>query len=193
MSVFVLASPELPRILEPRRPEGTPAEDQQVPGDDQGWGHSMGITTLRRRDYMRAVLAQAQAANDTTAPWRALDRDLGDAELHFDDEGDLLVELHREWLRVLVARLHRGRIVAQRTVADVRDLYDEVCADHPTLRRILDTHRANPALWEPTAREHAMLARIAGLVTEDTSVDAAADLGRAVISQRIPMQRGALV
>jgi hypothetical protein len=153
----------------------------------------MGITTLRRRDFMRAVLAQAQAENDATAPWRALDRALGGVDQHFDDEGDLLVELHREWLRVLVARLHRGQIVAQRTVANVRDLYDEVCAEHPTLRRILDTHRANPALWEPTAREHAMLARIAGLVTDDTSVDAAADLGRAVVTQRIPVQRGAFV
>ena len=151
----------------------------------------MGITTVRRRDFMRAVLAQAQAEGDTIAPWRSLDRRTGSVDEHFDDEGDLLVELHREWLRVLVARLHRGEIVAQRTVANVRDLYDEVCRDHPTLRRILDTHRANPALWEPTAREHAMLARIAGLVGEDTSVDAAADLGRAVVTQRIPMQRGA--
>ncbi len=148
----------------------------------------MGITTVRRRDFMRAVIVHAQAEGDTLAPWRALGGRAGGLDEHFDDEGDLLVELHREWLRVLVARLHRGHIVAQRTVANVRDLYDEVCREHPTLRRILDTHRANPALWEPTAREHAMLARIAGLVTEDTSVDAAADLGRAVVSQRIPVQ-----
>ena len=94
---------------------------------------------------MRAVLAQAQAEGDTIAPWRALDPRAGGVDQHFDDEGDLLVELHREWLRVLIARLHRGEIVAQRTVANVRDLYDEVCRDHPTLRRILDTHRANPA------------------------------------------------
>ncbi len=140
---------------------------------------------------MRAVLERAQAEGDTIAPWRAVDRRAGGVDQHFDDEGDLLVELHREWLRRLVGRLHRGEIVARRTVADVRDLYDEVAADHPTLRRILDTHRANPALWEPTAREHAMLARIAGLVKEDTCVDAAADLGRAVVTQRIPAQRGA--
>jgi hypothetical protein len=149
----------------------------------------MGITTVRRRDFMRAVLVQAQDRGDTVAPWRALG--LGGVEQHFDDEADLLVELHREWLRVLVGRLHRGGIVAQRTVANVRDLYDEVCRDHPTLRRILDTHQANPALWEPTAREHAMLARIAGLVQEGTSTEDAADLGRAVVSQRIPVQRGA--
>ena len=146
----------------------------------------MGITTLRRRDFMRAVLSSAQSTGDKIAPWHRV----GDVDLHFDDEADLLVELHREWLRLLVGRLHRGEIVPQRTAANVRDLYDEISADNPTLRGILDTHIANPALWEPTAREHAMLARIAGLVTDDTSVDAAADLGRAVVTQRIPVQRG---
>lgn len=138
---------------------------------------------------MRAVLVQARAQDDVVAPWRALG--LGGMEEHFDDEGDLLVELHREWLRVLVGRLHRGEIVAQRTVANVRDLYDEMCHEHPTLRRILDTHQANPALWEPTSREHALLARIAGLVPEGMSTEDAADLGRAVVNQRIPVQRGA--
>lgn len=138
---------------------------------------------------MRAVLVQARTQDDAVAPWRALG--LGGIEQHFDDEGDLLVELHREWLRVLVGRLHRGEIVAQRTVANVRDLYDEMCEAHPTLRRILDTHQANPALWEPTSREHAMLARIAGLVPEGMSNEDAADIGRAVVNQRIPVQRGA--
>ena len=149
----------------------------------------MGITTVRRRDFMRAVLVRARVEGDEVAPWRA--PGLGAIEQHFDDEGDLLVELHREWLRVLVARLHRGEIVAQRTIANVRDLYDEVGRDHPTLRRILDTHQANPALWEPTSREHAMLARIAGLVPEGMSTEDAADVGRALVTQRFPVQRGA--
>ena len=149
----------------------------------------MGNTTVRRRDFMRAVLVRAQHNTEAVAPWRA--DGLGGIEQHFDDEGDLLVELHRESLRLLVGRLHRGEIVARRTVADVRDLYDEVCRDHPTLRRILDAHHAQPALWEPTAREHAMLARIAGLVPDGMTTQDAADLGRAVVTQRIPVQRGA--
>lgn len=149
----------------------------------------MGITTLRRREFMRAVLVRAQADGDTLAPWRALG--LGGIDQHFDDEADLLVELHREWLRLLVGRLHRGEIVARRTTANVRDLYDEVRRDHSTLRRILDTHEANPALWEPTSREHAMLARIAGLVPEGMSTADAADLGRVLVAQRFPVQRGA--
>ena len=153
----------------------------------------MGITALRRRDYLRAVLAQAQHSGDAVAPWRSLAGELGGVEEHFVDEDELLVELHQEWLRALVARLHRGEIVAQRSVANVRDLYDEVCADNPTLRGILDANRAQPSLWEPTDREHAMLARIAGLVADDTSFVDAAVLGRALIMQRIPMQRGALV
>lgn len=151
----------------------------------------MAITTLGRRDYLRAVLAQARMHSDDVAPWQAVAGELGPVEDHFFDEGELLVELHQEWLRALVARLHRGEIVAQRTMSNVRDLYDEVAEAHPTLRRILDTHRANPALWEPTAREHAMLARIADLVSEDTDSEDAAALGRTLVSQRIPMQRGA--
>ena len=148
----------------------------------------MGITTLRRRDFMRAVLTSAKASGNTIAPWRGV----GDVDLHFDDEADLLVELHREWLRLLVARLHRGEIVPQRTAANVRDLYDEICADNPTLRGILDAHTANPALWEPTAREHGLLARIAGLVPDDAPWEQAASQGRALVMQRIPVQRGAL-
>jgi hypothetical protein len=98
-----------------------------------------------------------------------------------------LAELHREWIRVLVGRLHRGGVVGQRTPGNVRDLYDEVRATHPTLRRVLDAHRGEPALQEPAAREHAMLARVAGLADDDGMGQAAA-LGRALVTQRIPMQ-----
>lgn len=148
----------------------------------------MGITTLRRRSCMRTVIEQAQTSGDTVAPWSGLD----DVELHFEDEADLLAELHREWLRVLVGRLHRGEIVAQRTPANVRDLYDEVAESHPTLRRILDANQAHPVLWEPTAREHAMLARIAGLAPDGTPGELAAATGRALVHQRIPVQRSTL-
>ena len=149
----------------------------------------MGITTLRRRDVMRSVLHTAQAQGEARAPWQQV----GGFTEHFDDEADLLVELHREWLRLLLGRLHGGEIVAQRTPANVRDLYDELCQDHPTLRGIIDANDAHPALWDPTVREHAMLARIAGLAGDETSAEDAAALGRALVQQRIPVQRGALV
>ena len=149
----------------------------------------MGITTLRRRDVMRTVLHTARAQGDARTPWQQV----GGFTEHFDDEADLLVELHREWLRLLLGRLHGGQIVAQRTPANVRDLYDELCEDHPTLRGIIDANDANPALWDPTVREHAMLARIAGLADEGTSAEDAASVGRALVQQRVPVQRGALV
>ena len=145
-------------------------------------------TTLHRRDVMRAVLASSRSTGDRVAPWTGLDQ-LGE---HFDDENDLLVEMHREWLRVLVGRLHRGEVVAQRTPANVRDLYDEMCAAHPTLRGILDAHELNPALWDPTVGEHAMLARIAGLAADGTPPEQAAALGRSLVKQRIPVQRSTL-
>jgi hypothetical protein len=149
----------------------------------------MGISTLRRRDVMRTVLDISRANGDARAPWREID----DVDKHFDDEAEVLVELHREWVRVLLGRLHGGQIVAQRTPANVRDLYDDLCAEHPTLRGILDANDANPALWDPTVREHAMLARIAGLADDRNTAEDAASLGRALVHQRIPVQRGALV
>ena len=148
----------------------------------------MGTTTLHRRDVMRAVIESSRSTGDRVAPWDGLPG-LGE---HFDGEDDLLVEMHREWLRVLVGRLHRGEVVAQRTPANVRDLYDEMCATHPTLRGILDAHELNPALWEPTELEHAMLARIAGLAPEGTPSENAAALGRTLVKQRIPVQRSTL-
>lgn len=152
---------------------------------------SMAMTTtagLGRRSYMRTLLDRARSSGDTVAPWATVDG----LEAHFRDESDLLGELHREWLRLLVGRLHRGEVVATRTPANVRDLYDEVAATHPTLRRILDTHHADPALWEGTAGEHAMLARIAGLTEEAAPLEEAAAAGRALVHQRIPVQRSVL-
>jgi hypothetical protein len=147
----------------------------------------MGTTTLQRRSFLRAVIESAQTTGDVVAPWRGI----GGYATQFATESDLLVELHAEWVRLLVSRLHQGRIVAARTPANVRDLYDEVRGKHPTLGAILDTHRANPALWEPTCREHAMLAKVAGLVPEGTLPELAGAVGRALVSQRVPMQRAA--
>lgn len=147
----------------------------------------MATTTARRRNVIRAVLRNAQHTGDAVAPWRQV----GEVAEHFQGTDDLLVELHLEWVRVLVARLHRGGVVAERTPTNVRDLYDEVSDDHRTLRRILDAHAANPALWEHTAREHAMLARIAGLAPDGTLGEMAAASGRSLVTQRIPTQRSA--
>jgi hypothetical protein len=145
----------------------------------------MPTLSLQRRTVMREIVRNAQETGDTVAPWRHLE----DLEGHFVDEGDILLEVHREWVRVLVARLHQREIVAERTPVRVRDLYDEVSDDHPTLRGILDANAAHPALWEPTAQEHALLARIAGLAPTGTHPELAATIGRTLVSQRIPAQR----
>jgi hypothetical protein len=148
-------------------------------------GSRSGGSALQRRSFLRAVLESAQTTGDRAAPWRGI----GGFTARFDTEEELLVELHGEWVRLLVARLHAGMVVAQRTPGNVRDLYDEIRNAHPTLWEILDTHRANPALWEATAREHAMLARVAGLVPDGTAEELSAAIGRALVSQRIPAQR----
>jgi hypothetical protein len=144
----------------------------------------METTAIRRRDYIRAVVTVAQHSGSVT-PWR----DLGDVEQHFVDEADLLTELHREWVRILVGRLHYGGLVSQRTPAQVREVYHEACREHPTLRSILEAHAAEPVLWEPTSREHAMVARVAGLVNAGGSVEEAAAVGRALVAYCMPTQR----
>jgi hypothetical protein len=148
----------------------------------------VGVTTIQRRHALRTMLQRAEQSTDDVTPWRA-DASVND---HFDGDEDVLVELHQEWVRLLTSRLHRGQIVASRTALNVRDLYDELCEQHPTMRRILDAHGAHPALWEPTAREHGLLARIAGLVGDEQGWEDAASQGRALVAQRIPVQRNAL-
>jgi hypothetical protein len=145
----------------------------------------MPTVQLQRRTVMRDIVRNAQETGDTVAPWRHTE----DVEGHFVDEADVLLEVHREWVRVLVARLHQREIVAERTPVRVRDLYDEVSSDHPTLRAILDANAAHPVLWEPTAQEHSLLARIAGLAPAGTHPELAATIGRTLVSQRIPAQR----
>jgi hypothetical protein len=145
----------------------------------------MPTLSLQRRTVMRDIVRNAQETGDTRAPWRHM----GDLDGHFADEADILLEVHREWVRVLVARLHQREIVAERTPVRVRDLYDEVSTDHPTLRAILDANAAHPELWEPTSQEHALLARIAGLAPAGTAPELAASIGRTLVSQRIPAQR----
>lgn len=145
----------------------------------------MGTTSVRRRAFMRTVLERAQQTGDRVAPWRGLDG----MHAAFRDEADLVEELHREWVRLLVARLHHGEVVAQRTPANVRDLYDALCAQHPDLHAILQAHRDSHSLQRPTAQEHALLARIAGLAEDDADLATAAALGRALLTQRLPVQR----
>jgi hypothetical protein len=145
----------------------------------------MPTLSLQRRTVMRDIVRNAQETGDTVAPWRHMEA-LDD---QFVDETDILLEVHREWVRVLVARLHQREIVSERTPIRVRDLYDEVSTDHPTLRAILDANVAHPALWEPTAQEHALLARIANLAPAGTHPELAATIGRTLVSQRVPAQR----
>lgn len=146
----------------------------------------MATISLQRRSVIRDIVRTAQETGDATAPWR---RTAG-TEDHFLSAADVLLEVHREWVRVLVARLHHREIVAERTPLKVRDLYDAVSEEHPTLRAILDANAAHPALWEPTAQEHALLARIAGLAPAGTLPELAATAGRTLVTQRIPTQRG---
>ena len=145
----------------------------------------MDTTAISRRDYIRAVVTAAQVSGESVAPWRELGG-LGD---HFADEADLLVELHREWVRIVVGQLHHSGLVSQRTPIEVREVYQDTCRNHPTLRTILDAHAVEPALYRATTLELAMVARVAGLVNEGGPVEVAAAVGRALVAGEVPTQR----
>ena len=145
----------------------------------------MDTVAISRRDYVRAVLTTAQVTGDPVAPWRAL----GGLADHFADEAALLAELHREWVRILVGQLHHSGLVSQRTPIEVRGVYQQTCSDNPTLRSILEAHVADPALWESTTHELAMVARVAGLVNDGGPVEVAAAVGRALVASPVPTQR----
>lgn len=145
----------------------------------------MSTTTIDRRQVIRAVLDRARATGDTVEPWRSVP----ETDHHFAGTDEVLDALHREWLRAVVARLHRGEIVAERSPHAVRELYAEIRAAHPTIRRILDEHASDPALTEAMQREHAMLARLSGLVPEHAPEHLAAAVGRWLLEGRFPFQR----
>lgn len=133
-----------------------------------------------QRSHLRAVLRQAREdAVALPTPGRP--------EPTLSPE--VLLGLHREWVRLLVGRLHRGGIVAARAAAEVRELYDEARSANPTLRRVLEAHADHPALADPVAGEHAMLARLGGLVPDAAPRSAAAAAGRTLLEEWMPGQR----
>lgn len=143
--------------------------------------------TPTRRHILGAVLGRADATGDVRAPWRAVP----EAAEHFTSDAEVLLALQSEWVRVLVARLHRGEIVASRSEDGVRAIYREVAETHPVLRAVLDAHREDPALWQAAQREYAMLAQIAEVAEPEDDLDEVASTGRALV-EALPRQRCAL-
>ncbi|MGH3713119.1 MAG: hypothetical protein ACRDT4_06595 [Micromonosporaceae bacterium] len=112
----------------------------------------------RRAAIVRQVLARLEATGGT-APWQEY------AEV-FGDRDDLLRELHRVWSTRLAARVENAlECDHHEQLTSVVQAWREVAAELPALRRLLDQHAGDPAIWRATRREHRMLAVAAGLAT----------------------------
>jgi hypothetical protein len=105
----------------------------------------------RRQEILRLVVARAERG-EVLRPWTGIPG----VSAEFEDDGEILQELHHWWVRVLVARLH-----GLERHGCTRQLYDEVAAAHPGLRTILEAYAEDPALAAGLRRERDLLVAIA--------------------------------
>jgi hypothetical protein len=98
----------------------------------------------------------------------------GGAELPYDDgvdgafadRTDLLVALHDLWTRRLDARVEMALELDERLPEEsVTSAWQEVAAELPEVRRVLDRHQEEPALQRSQRHEYRLLAVAAGLAT----------------------------
>lgn len=87
---------------------------------------------------------------------------------HFEDESHLLRELQQHWFHSLAASIDNTLEIGDgELVDDVRKAYRSTAARHHGLRRILDEYAKHPAIQPLVRREHALLARAAGVHHSD--------------------------
>jgi hypothetical protein len=113
-------------------------------------------TTPATRHQRTAVLQQIDARggwHGVTGVWEA-----------FTDESDLLQAAQHAWFGIV------GRAVEEAietgkgdVVKDVRRAYWSAVRQHAGLRRLLEEHAQHPAIERCVRREHALLARAAGV------------------------------
>ncbi len=94
---------------------------------------------------------------------------------HFDDESHLLRELQQHWFHSLAASVDNALELGDGELADdVRRAYRSTADRHRGLRRILDEYSKHPAIQPMVRREHALLARAAGVAHSDVITKATA-------------------
>ncbi|RRO14937.1 hypothetical protein EIL87_19685 [Saccharopolyspora rhizosphaerae] len=104
----------------------------------------------------------------------------------FRDVDELLAALHHKWMQQLTGRVdvaltdtesapHGDRVEA------VTRAWRNAAKENSGLRAALDVHADHPALDEPTAREHRVLAVAAGLAEEHEPPHDIARVGRAFL------------
>ncbi|MGH3736402.1 MAG: hypothetical protein ACRDT6_12395 [Micromonosporaceae bacterium] len=141
----------------------------------------------RRAGVLRQVLARLDDTPGASVRWY----DVPGVTEVFADREDLLRELHRVWANRLAARVDLALESDHHELAhSVMRAWQEVAAELPALRRVLDHHAGDPAIWYATRREHRMLAVAAGLaILDDPEDHAVAEGVRLVNSVTLPAPR----
>ena len=106
----------------------------------------------RRQEILREVVARVEHTGEVARPWSGVHG----LALEFENDGEVLQELHHWWVRALVARLHVLELSTS-----THTVYAEVAAAHAGLRAILDAYGDHPALAEGLRREREMLGAVA--------------------------------
>lgn len=81
----------------------------------------------------------------------------------FEDEADLLRAIQSRWFHVLVGCLDVAVETGEDLLNDVRDAYGRARHHHPGLWAILQEYAEHPAIAAAVRREHALIARAAGV------------------------------
>jgi hypothetical protein len=107
---------------------------------------------------------------DTARGWRTVPG-LWEA---FHDEDDLLRAAQQLWFTAVGSAIEDALEIGEgNLVEDVRDAYAAVARRHPGVRRMLDENQKHPAIAASVRREHALVARAAGVEHSDEVIEAA--------------------
>lgn len=95
----------------------------------------------------------------------------------FENEGDLLRAAQQQWFNVLGSSIDVAMETGDGDLAeDVRTAYAAAAHRHPGVRRLLDENQHHPAVEASIRREHALVARAAGVAHSSEVIEPARQL-----------------
>ena len=114
-----------------------------------------GVSRRRQRAALLAMVQAAVGSGMVEAPWRA-DPDV----LHFyEDEGEILRELQREWRTALAGAVYVAIEAGDGDLAqDVRGAFSKVARRLNGVRQILEANADHPSIAGAMRKERSLLA-----------------------------------
>ncbi|MQA84051.1 MAG: hypothetical protein GEV03_05310 [Streptosporangiales bacterium] len=107
-----------------------------------------------RQELLRAVCEHVSRTGDATLPWGQVPG----LESEFGSPDAVLLELHRRWYARFAARLDALLEDSPDDLAGAaRDLWEELTAEDPARRALLDAYRDHPALAAAEERQRRLL------------------------------------